>query len=78
VLDDVKMKTVLAYSGGLDTSVILKMIQEKMGAEVITVTVDVGQKDDFEKIEEKAVRFGAANHYTIDAKSLLMGICPKQ
>ena len=68
MLDDVKMKTVLAYSGGLDTSVILKMIQEKMGAEVITVTVDVGQKDDFEKIEEKAVRFGAANHYTIDAK----------
>uniref|UniRef100_UPI000A07876B argininosuccinate synthase domain-containing protein n=1 Tax=Thermococcus sp. PK TaxID=913025 RepID=UPI000A07876B len=45
------MKIVLAYSGGLDTSIILKMMQEKMNAEVITVTVDVGQKDNFEKID---------------------------
>ncbi len=62
------MKVVLAYSGGLDTSVILKMMQEKLNAEVVTVTVDVGQKDDFEKIEEKAIKFGAVEHYTIDAK----------
>ncbi|NJE09151.1 argininosuccinate synthase [Thermococcus sp. M39] len=62
------MKVVLAYSGGLDTSVILKMMQEKLNAEVITVTVDVGQKDDFKKIEEKALKFGAVKHYTIDAK----------
>ncbi|NJE55684.1 argininosuccinate synthase domain-containing protein, partial [Thermococcus sp. 21S9] len=60
------MKVVLAYSGGLDTSVILKMMQEKLNAEVITVTVDVGQKDDFKKIEEKALKFGAVKHYTID------------
>lgn len=62
------MKVVLAYSGGLDTSVILKLMQEKLNAEVITVTVDVGQKDDFKKIEEKALKFGAVKHYTIDAK----------
>ena len=62
------MKVVLAYSGGLDTSVILKMMQEKLNAEVVTVTVDVGQKDDFEKIEAQAIKFGAVEHYTIDAK----------
>ncbi|MEM2021296.1 MAG: argininosuccinate synthase [Zestosphaera sp.] len=62
------MKAVLAYSGGLDTSVILKLLQERMGAEVITVTVDVGQQDDFTEIEGKAYRLGAVKHYTIDAK----------
>jgi len=64
----INVRIVLAYSGGLDTSVILKLMQEKLGAEVITVTVDVGQKDDFEKIEEKAYKFGAVKHYYIDAK----------
>ncbi|MCX8196571.1 MAG: argininosuccinate synthase [Acidilobaceae archaeon] len=62
------MRVVLAYSGGLDTSVILKLLQERLGAEVITVTVDVGQEDDFGEIEEKAYRLGAKAHYTIDAK----------
>ncbi|MEM4865308.1 MAG: argininosuccinate synthase [Acidilobaceae archaeon] len=62
------MRTVLAFSGGLDTSVILKLLQEKLGAEVITVTVDVGQQDDFQAIEEKALRLGAVKHYNIDAK----------
>ena len=62
------MKAVLAYSGGLDTSVILKLMQERLGAEVITVTVDVGQKDDFKAIEEKAYKFGALKHYHIDAR----------
>lgn len=62
------MRAVLAYSGGLDTSVILKLMQEKLGAEVITVTVDVGQKDDFKAVEEKAYKFGAVEHHTIDAK----------
>ena len=58
----------LAYSGGVDTSVMLKLLQERLGAEVITATVDVGQKDDFNKIEEKAYKFGAINHYNVDAK----------
>ena len=62
------MKVVLAYSGGLDTSVILSLLIEKLGAEVITVTVDVGQKDDFEEIAWRAEKIGAIKHYTIDAK----------
>ena len=62
------MRVVLAYSGGLDTSVILKLLQERLKAEVITVTVDVGQQDDFAEIEEKAYKLGAVKHYMIDAK----------
>jgi len=60
-------KVVLAYSGGLDTSVLLSLMSE-FGAEVITVTVDVGQEEDFKEVEGKAVRFGAVKHYFIDAK----------
>jgi argininosuccinate synthase len=63
-----KDRVVLAYSGGLDTSVMIKWIQEKYGADVITLTVDVGQGLNPEKIEEKALALGASKHYTIDAK----------
>ncbi|RLF16031.1 MAG: argininosuccinate synthase [Thermoprotei archaeon] len=62
------MKVVLAYSGGLDTSVMVKWLQEKYGAEVITVTLDVGQGEDLKAIEEKAWKLGVVNHYSIDAK----------
>ncbi|MEM4649392.1 MAG: argininosuccinate synthase [Candidatus Bathyarchaeia archaeon] len=61
-------KIVLGYSGGLDTSVALKWLQEKYNADVITVTVDVGQGKDFSSIEEKAKKIGAYKHYYIDAK----------
>ena len=47
-------KIVLAYSGGLDTSVLIKWLQENYEAEVITVTVNVGQKENLTQIEEKA------------------------
>lgn len=60
-------KVVLAYSGGLDTSVSIKWLQEKYNYDVITVTVDVGQGEDFKKIEEKAYEIGAIKHYTINA-----------
>ncbi|MGQ9538967.1 MAG: argininosuccinate synthase [Candidatus Bathycorpusculaceae bacterium] len=60
---------VLAYSGGLDTSVMVKWIQEKYNADVITVTVDVGQLDDLKEIEDKAKTVGAVKHYSIDAKN---------
>jgi len=66
-MDEVN-RVVLAYSGGLDTSVAIKWLQERCGAEVITVTVDVGQQDDFKAIEEKAWKLKVLNHYTIDAK----------
>ncbi len=60
-------KVVLAYSGGLDTSVAIKMLQINYGYDVITVTVDVGQNDDLKAIEEKAKEMGVIKHYTIDA-----------
>ncbi|MEM1673637.1 MAG: argininosuccinate synthase [Candidatus Bathyarchaeia archaeon] len=61
-------KIVLAYSGGLDTSVMIKWLQEKYNASVITVTLDVGQKEDLKAIEEKAYKLGVLKHYSIDAK----------
>jgi argininosuccinate synthase len=61
-------KIVLAYSGGLDTSVLLKWLQQEYKAEVVTVTLDVGQKEDLEAAEEKAKNLGVLKHYSIDAK----------
>ncbi|MEO1941585.1 MAG: argininosuccinate synthase [Campylobacterales bacterium] len=52
------MKVVLAYSGGLDTSVILKWLQEKYNAEVVTFTADIGQGDEVEEAREKALKLG--------------------
>jgi argininosuccinate synthase len=63
-----KDKVVLAYSGGLDTSVCIKYLQTIHNHDVITVTVDCGQKDDFKKIEKKAKAIGAIKHIYIDAK----------
>ncbi len=59
---------ILAYSGGLDTSVMIKLIKEKYGAEVITVTLDVGQQKNIKAIEEKAISLGVLKHYSIDAR----------
>jgi argininosuccinate synthase len=61
-------KIVLAYSGGLDTSISIKWIQEKYDVDVITMTVDVGQGSNFKNIEEKAKTIGAIKHYSINAK----------
>jgi len=61
-------KIVLAYSGGLDTSVMIKWLQEKYSAEVITVTVNVGQPENLAEVEEKANNLGVLKHYSIDAK----------
>ena len=59
-------KVVLAYSGGLDTSVILAWIKETYGAEVITFTADIGQGDEVEEAREKALRTGASKAYAVD------------
>lgn len=62
-------KVVLLYSGGLDTSVLLKWIQEEYKAEVIALTVDIGQlTDDLQKIRQKALKLGAIKAFVIDAK----------
>jgi argininosuccinate synthase len=58
----------LAYSGGLDTSVLIKWLQEKYDVDLITVTLDVGQQNDLKKIGEKAKNLGARKHYSIDGK----------
>jgi len=63
-----KDKIVLAYSGGLDTSVAIQWMKEKYSVEIITATVDVGQGDDMVSIEKKAKATGAVKHYSIDAK----------
>ncbi len=61
-------KYVLAYSGGLDTSVLIKYLQERNKAQVITVTVDVGQQEDLTAAAEKAKKLGVLKHFAIDAR----------
>jgi argininosuccinate synthase len=61
-------KAVLAFSGGLDTSVCVKYLQNNHKMEVITATVDCGQNDDFEVIRKKSKILGAIKHVNIDAK----------
>src|SRR5579883_743081 len=63
-----KGKAILAFSGGLDTSVVVKYLQEKHHLDVVTVTVDVGQGDDLKKISAKAKKLGVIRHYNIDAR----------
>ena len=61
-------KVVLAYSGGLDTSVAIRWINEKYDLDVIAVTVDVGNEKDFEVVRQKALRTGAIQAFISDAK----------
>ena len=61
-------KVVLAYSGGLDTSVILKWLINTYQCEVITVTADLGQPEDLSGVEEKALKTGATKAYVLDLR----------
>jgi len=61
-------KVVLAYSGGLDTSVVIKWLIETYGAEVIAFCADLGQGEDLNSIYEKALRTGAAKAYVEDLR----------
>ncbi len=65
--DKVK-KVVLAYSGGLDTSVILKWLKNEYGCEVIAFTADVGQGEELDHLEEKAISTGASKVYIEDLR----------
>ncbi|MBV4419217.1 argininosuccinate synthase [Clostridium tyrobutyricum] len=64
-----KDKVVLAYSGGLDTSIIIPWLKENYDLEVIAACMDVGQGDDLKAVEEKAIRTGASKVYVEDLKA---------
>ncbi|MCZ8523589.1 MULTISPECIES: argininosuccinate synthase [Paenibacillus] len=63
-----KQKIVLAYSGGLDTSIILKWLKETYDAEIIAFTADIGQKEELDGLEEKALSTGASKVYIDDLR----------
>lgn len=60
------MKVILAYSGGLDTSVLVSWIKETYQAEVVTFAADIGQEEELAGLPEKAKQTGAVSHYTLD------------
>jgi len=60
------MKIVLAYSGGLDTSVLLSWVKEKYGAEMIAFCADIGQEEELKGLSKKALKTGASNIYIDD------------
>lgn len=66
-MSDIK-KVVLAYSGGLDTSIILKWLEENYGCEVVTFTADLGQGEDLEPARAKAEKFGVKEIYIDDLR----------
>lgn len=61
-------KIVLAYSGGLDTSVAIKWLKETYNAEVIAFCADLGQKEDLDGVEDKALKTGASKAYIEDLR----------
>ena len=64
-------KVVLAYSGGLDTSVAIRWIKEKYGMDVIACCIDVGNEKDFTIVREKALKVGAIKSLVICVKYIL-------
>ena len=65
-------KAVLAYSGGLDTSVAVKWIQERYGFDIVTFTVDIGNVPNMEAIRQKALNSGAVAAVVADAREEFM------
>ena len=61
-------KVVLGYSGGLDTSILIRFIKEKYGADVVAVTIGLGQQENLEAFRKKALAIGAAEAYVIDGR----------
>lgn len=60
------MKIALAYSGGLDTSVLVRWLKDHYNAEVVTFAADVGQEEELDGLEAKALATGAVEHHTLD------------
>ena len=76
--EDIK-KVVLAYSGGLDTSIIIPWLKENYNnCEVIAVSGDVGQGTELDGLEEKAKATGASKLYVLDLKKDFVEICDKR
>src|SRR5579859_3954995 len=65
-------RVILAYSGGLDTSVMVPWIGEKYNLDVIAFTADLGQGEDIERIRQKALRTGAVDAVALDARNLFV------
>src|SRR3954451_10701406 len=65
-------KVILAYSGGLDTSVMVPWIGEKYNLDVVTFTVDLGQGEDIQAIKQKALKTGAVDAVAVDARNLFV------
>jgi argininosuccinate synthase len=65
-------KVVLAYSGGLDTSVAIKWLHDKYNMDIIAVTIDVGNEKDFDAVKQKALKVGAVKALVIDGKDLFV------
>jgi argininosuccinate synthase len=65
-------KVVLAYSGGLDTSVAIKWLNDKYHVDIIAVTIDVGNEKDFAAVRRKALKVGAVKALVIDGKDLFV------
>lgn len=63
-------KVVLAYSGGLDTSVLVRWLIEEMDLDVVALTVDLGQPEDMEEIRKKALATGAVDAVVVDAREM--------
>ena len=67
-----KDKVVLAYSGGLDTSVAVRWIQDTYKLDVVTLTIDLGTKEDLETIRKRALEVGAVKAVVVDATDLFV------
>ncbi len=65
-------KVILAYSGGLDTSVMVPWIRDKYKLDVVTFTCDLGQGEDIEAIKQKALKTGAVDAVAVDARNLFV------
>ena len=68
-------KVALAYSGGLDTSIIIPWLKETYNCEVITICTDVGQEEETEGLEEKALKTGASKFYLENLQKELVEDC---
>lgn len=60
------MKIVLAYSGGLDTSVLVSWLKQYFSAEIVTFCADIGQEEELDGLDKKAFQTGASEHFTLD------------